>query len=818
MFLIPLRTFLKIILKHIFRLLILFLLLEPSLVSAQQEDALIKPDDFNYDLFYNIFIKKINDLREKQNRDLIFRNEILEKAAVDQSEFMMKTKKTNLKGSSRKKRTTGDRIKFYGGSTQGQEVVQTTTIGKDVKTFYTYNFVVDDLMAKITKSKKYTEIITNPRAFYAGIGATLDASGKKIFISVVIGGLESLNEGKKLRRLLTLRYTTKTYGVERGSPKDCRNCERFDDYTALHSGVSIQNGKVLLEYSNLRKLKKLLMTKEDGFAIDIIQKSQYPCDTFNIYDADKQNRGILLKPIYQPDILKHNEEPERYNRYSGYIATLPKKVLKNLGDQYEVNLIIIQKGKFCRRLTRTFTEANRTDKIKPIALYPDTLKKCLDCDINDDFVLDSTTKWLSFNIPFDKNKSEYKPKDLEPILQALNEPKYSINEIGIVAYTSLEGDSVKNALLQIKRAKTILQALEKINKVSIIGNIETFDAYDLFKQQVGQTERYLMALMPKQKLIDSLNSSKKMREDFEDLLQAERVTVVKMKVTYATQGDDELAFVVHSIKKAIETNQPEKARRLQVYAIGEAMKGKYLPAKLLSLDIPMKKEYLSLHLNNLFVESRFNLDDSITYAMTQKLNDLEKLDPDNLFIRYNKLIAFVNAGVFKDDKKIEEIQNRIESLRKTKLPKEMIDAINLEFQFKIIDVYDTLETPAAKKFSATAMDKIKNLFSINTNGKKWENGLKLADVFIRHNDYKYATQLLTPFIRESDVDEKLIFTYISCAARNQENWYSPDFRLALSKARELNSKRYCSLFADPYLSIQVLENPLIKKEFCNNCK
>ncbi len=377
---------------------------------------------------------------------------------------------------------------------------------------------------------------------------------------------------------------------------------------------------------------------------------------------------------------------------------------------------------------------------------------------------------------------------------------------------------MKNALLQIKRARTILEALEKINKGNIINTIETFDAYDLFKQQVGQTEHYMYALIPKQKLIDTLNSSKKMRQDFDDILQAERVTVVKMKVTYATTGDDELDFVMHSIKKAIEHQQPEKARRLQTYAISEAMKGKYIPAKLLNIAIPMTKEYLGMQLNNLFLESRFIRDDSTTYEMSQKLNDLERLDPDNLFIRYNKLVAFVNAGVFKDDLKVDEMQNRIEALRKTKLQKEIVDAINLEYQFKIIDAYDTLETPAAKKISGAAMDRIKNLFSINTNGKKWENGLKLADVFMRHNDYRYATPLLAPFIRDKDVDEKLIFTYISCAARNQENWYTPDFRFALSKAHDLNAKRYCALFADPYLSIQVLENPLIKKEYCNFCR
>ncbi|MEY4875025.1 MAG: hypothetical protein RL708_174 [Bacteroidota bacterium] len=798
--------------------IISFLAVAPTILLAQQEDAVINPDDFNYDLFNTIFIKKINDVRIAQNKDLLFRHEILEKAATDQSEYMAKTKKTNLEGSSRSKRTTGDRIKYYGGATSGQEIAQSTTIGKDIKTFYTYGLVIDELLAKIAKSKKYSEIVSNPKSFYAGIGASLDKTGKKIYVSIVIGGLESVNEGKRLRKLLSLKYTTKSYGVERGNAKECRNCDRFDDYITLQKGISLQGGKILLEYPNLRKLRKLLMTNDDAIAIDIIQKSQYPCDTFNIFDAEKQNRGILIKPVYAKNLWGKNTEPERNNRFSGYIADVPQKVLKNLGDQYEINVNIIQKGKFCKRITRTFTEANITDRLKSVSLFPDTANNCVDCKIEDDYVLDSTSKVLSFKIPFDKNKSEYRTRDLEPILNTLNEPKYTINEINVIAYTSLEGDSTKNALLQIKRAKTIIEALEKINRGDIVNNIETFDAYDMFKQQVSATERYMYALIPKQKLIDTLNSSKKMREDFAEILEAERVTLVTMKVTYATQGDDELDFIIHSMKKAIEHDQPQRAKRLQHYAIAEAMRGKYSPIKLISIQIPMKKDYVSMVLNNLFLESRFLRDDSVTYLMQQKLNELEKLDPDNLFIRYNQLVSFINAGYFKDDFKVEEITNRIENLKKSKLPRNLIDALSLELQFKIIDAYDTLETANAKRIAANAMDRIKNLFAIGTNGKKWENGLKLAEVFIRHNDYKYAMQLLTPFLRDQDVEEKLIFTYISCAARFQENWFTPDFRFALSKARELNSKRYCTLFADPYLSIQVLENPLIKREFCNTCK
>jgi hypothetical protein len=793
-------------------------LLTAPLAKAQHADDKIDPDKFDYLLFNQLYLQKINTQRIALNRDELIANEVLEKAALDQSDYMAKTKKINLNGSSNKKRTTGDRIAFFGGTNVGLEIVQGTSVGKDVKTFFTYNQVVEDLFAKIAKSKKYTDIINNPAAFYIGIGASTDANGKKIAVSIVVGGLESINEGKNLRKLLNLRYTTKTYGIKTGNVKECRNCERFDDFNGLQQGMSIQQGKIYFEYGNLRKLKKLFVTPEDGIAIDIVLKAQYPCDTFNIYDGNRINRGILLKPIYGKDLLKNNSIPERENRYVGFIAEIPKSVLKRLGNEYELNVNVIQRGSFCKRVVRTYNEGNIKDKIKGLTLLPDTAKNCANCNISDDLIIDSVKNVLTFRVPFDKNKSEYKLKDMEPLLNALNEPKYTINEINLIAYTSMEGDSVKNAVLQIRRAKSMIEAIKKYNNQDVFNNIETYDAWEMFKEQVRNTERYIYGIMPKKQLIDTLNSSKQLRQEFEYILQEERVTVVKMHVTYLTEGDNELPFLVHSIQKALEKDQASRALRIQKYTIRQCIAGRFDPNLLLRLKIPMKQEYLSMHLNNIYLESRFNKDDSITPIMEAKLGELAKLDPSNLQVKYDRILAFLKNGYFKDQAMIDEYQNRIDALHKTKLNGLLIEGLYMEYLFKIIAQFDSSGTGLGNKNVVSAMEKLKKQFAVASNNNNWENALLLSDIFIKHGDYKYASQLLIPYLRDPKVSEKFIFTYISVIGHYPENWYTPDFRFALTKAKGFNQKRYCQLFSEPYLSIQVLEHPLIKKEYCETCR
>ena len=98
-----------------------------------------------------------------------------------------------------------------------------------------------------------------------------------------------------------------------------------------------------------------------------------------------------------------------------------------------------------------------------------------------------------------------------------------------------------------------------------------------------------------------------------------------------------------------------------------------------------------------------------------------------------------------------------------------------------------------------------------------ESSLKLAYIFENHNDLAYALKLLNPYITDENVDEQLVFTYISIASHFPDQIFSKNFRLAMSKAAAKNKDRYCGLFGAPKMSFQVMDNPLIKKQFCETC-
>ena len=91
--------------------------------------------------------------------------------------------------------------------------------------------------------------------------------------------------------------------------------------------------------------------------------------------------------------------------------------------------------------------------------------------------------------------------------------------------------------------------------------------------------------------------------------------------------------------------------------------------------------------------------------------------------------------------------------------------------------------------------------------------VKLSFTFTRGKDYKFSSTMLEPFLKEENVSEDLLFSYISIASHLPEKFYSRTFSEALHKAKEKNPERYCKLFGEPFMSFQVLDNPNAKKDY-----
>jgi uncharacterized protein YkwD len=776
-------------------------------LSFAQNDSQkeIEVNNFSEETLTKILIEKLNEVRKGAKLDPLRDHDILQKASVDHATYMAKNEKAEPNQSG-KKATVGKRVKYYGGSEKASELIVALPVGKG-KVNFTYEKIAEEAISKWQKSKVDKPLLTDPNFVYSGCSAKLDKEKKKVYISVVLGGFDSFNDGasKKARKELPVPYTTKKYGLKPATDaKACKNCDKFKNIEDLQQGLYVKDGKIYFKHDNIKVLKKLLKGSNDGLAVDIVQRAQYKCDKpYNIYDNNRVNRGVMTKKMYAPKIFANNtllKEDKKTKKLNVMLGKLPK----GIGDDYELNLIIIQNNQVCKNITPHYYGDEKSKSKTPIGILPDTNVTVFD--------LKAEKQVVSFRVPFKKGKAEYNIKDIEPIINSLNEPDFIINKVKIYAYTSIEGSEEQNIALQKKRAESIVKALEQMQNKKIPKEIVTSDTWEQFKNDVKGTNFEILATMESKEQALKEIKAKGWLKDLEPILEKHRYGQVEIDAKFDLSTKiNEQKFVINSQKKAIDKNNAEKALSIQKYAIQKIEKGEYPTSVITSVEYPNTVEYVKHNNNKIWAEEYGSNDvDSLNCV---KIDELLKLSPDNKILKFNQVYCFIKNGEFTSTNEIAKWQKVIDALYGSEIPKKIVDGLNLEFQFKVIDTYDTTEAGDAIVEAAT--NKIKSFF--NLEDATWQNAYKLALVFMQHKDPKFALSLMEPFVENKKVSKNFIFTYVGLCSNFKEKIMSDSFVKAMRIAAKKDKDRYCKLFGAPNLSFQILDNPFIKEDYCKIC-
>lgn len=768
----------------------------------------IDPNSFDQQQLVTPILNGINEARWRSGMDSVLERSELSTAAVKLADGYGNMAKIVLVPED-----AGNEAKKAGATRKVQEIAVEISVGKG-KTFISYQDAAKDAIEKILKNKKFEVIAKNPKYVFAGAGAYFRDDKKKVYLSLIFGGIDAFNAGAKDRKTLALKYTKSKRGLYPYDEKGCKNCAKYNDLETLYEGVKVEGNKVYLEYNDFKKFKKYFKNPGDGVCVEFVQRKQYPCGGDNIFDYNLNSKGFLFKPALQAKLLNGNlntKNDPKNNTYKGVIAKLPKRVLKKIDENYEINLYFILDRNICKIMNRQYLEGDESDGVDPLAFYPDSITS----SDPSKYFPKPENQTLTFKIPFEKNKTDYNKDDIKGFLDALKEPQFVINEINIQANSSLEGDSVSNAKLQQNRAKSIVAALEKLQGKKVIANITTSDSWDLFQQQIkGKNEYKEWQGLSKSEVIDKLNKGANI--EMESLLAEERFAAIEMKVTYDFTGANEETFVCNSLRKAIVKKDVETAKRISRFLVQQIVKKRYGHKQYLNVEVPEEAPYVPIIVSQLFIDNKFNHADSIYTALRDKMNKLSEKYPNEDFAAWNKIYFDLKTDGITDVRNIIPTQTRINQLYNGRIPQRLNDALNLEYQFRIIEKVDTLDASQPNDALKASMDRIKKIF--NLEAANWENALKLATIFQRHGDLTYARKLLEPYLSDEKLNENLVFTYIAIAAHFQDEIYGRNFRLAMSRASEINQERFCKLFGAPYLSFQVLDNPAVKKVFCDSCK
>ena len=778
------------------RLLFSFVILFSITVAQAQEN-------FNIDDLPNILVRELNKFRLKNGLDTFEVNQVLiDAAAIDCNKFAKagvakvdpeKVKKNLVKA---------------GGTQKGEEVTMLSPVSKGRDNYKTAE-VAKVIWTRWENNKKDKEILLKPQYMLIGIKCVMQKDGKKIVATAVFGGYDSFNTGAKMKKELAVPFNTKSKKLLTPDAKSCKSCEKWKNYDVLQKGLKVENGKIYLEYANLKDLKRLLKKTKDGLAVDVVQKSQYEKADYNIVDNNFQNKGIMGKVIAKDQVFAKNlVKPDPKAKKKVKINKLKIEMGKfnpKITGPYELNLIVVQDGHVCKTVTRSCLEKGDQESSTPVGIIPADST----VGLKPAFEPKSESSILNFTIPFEKNKSEFKPEDIAPFIKALNEPDFMIDGLYIYAYSSIEGDAGANAKLQRKRAESVTNVLQSMQQNKITPNIETKDSWVLFELEMEDGKYADLVKLGKEKAIKKINNDGALLNELEPVLAKQRFAQMVMDVTYDISGDKEQKFTIVSFNRAIKANKMSQAYKIMEYASTRKIAKKYTEDVLDSFKIPENPKFINLLNNKAYYNYLANssIVDEDDYAEFKRI---EKIDPASDVVRFNRIFCSIKIDSTTGTKEQQaKMQQEIDALYKSKISKKLVDGLNIEWQFKIIESLDT--TDGADAQIEACINKIKGFY--NFKEASWQNALKLAYVFTRGKDYKFSSTVLEPFLKVENVSEDLLFSYISIASHLPEKFYSRVFSDALHKAKEKNPERYCKLFGDPYMSFQVLDNPNAKKDY-----
>ena len=142
-----------------------------------------------------------------------------------------------------------------------------------------------------------------------------------------------------------------------------------------------------------------------------------------------------------------------------------------------------------------------------------------------------------------------------------------------------------------------------------------------------------------------------------------------------------------------------------------------------------------------------------------------------------------------------------------------MDALNIAFQYKVLDFINSSETPD-EALMETTYEKIKTVALPTITD--WKKAYEVAASFIAYGDYDFARSAMDPYIEDKDVSEDFIFTYLNLYSLDENNYTSKKFEIACRLAAQKNRSRFCTEIKD--YSYLIRENFEAKNIICNECK
>jgi uncharacterized protein YkwD len=782
---------------YINKIILLILLLISNSLFAQTIDYK-KVDN---EKLASLIIKKINETRDSLKvKTLQTSTKSLLKAAENHSNYLVKTGKLSHGQTDLKYKDPQTRISTFGGK-YNISAENVAFIGPNPNIPITYEELAAQFVKNWINSPGHFKNLSNPNLTETAVNVSFDTS-KKIFYAVQVFGTPAFELSNEYK------VPSSTYGIKDPGQdyfSKCKTCITFDQNVPAEVGYGVRRvgNDVYFEMNDVDWFDKMFTDKNDGLAVDIIQRDQFMCGAKNI-KAGNFYRGVLLSPIFYKDLQKIAEKDAHHN-VRIKLGTIPKDIVNK---ELEFNLMIFNDKNLCRT-TVFYDVPNDKWNLLPMPLQADLPEAAKPGDT-------WLNKKMNFVIPFEKDKFNYKKEDMKPLYDSLNLTDYAIKSIKINAFASIEGTEQRNVILQQKRSESIIAALQDYQKEQIKQEVNVSENWVEFFQDIENTTFSKFKSMSKTDIKEQLIDLKD-NVSLEKILSKHRKAILIIELEKRTSFGNNPEALQAEFNKLLSEKKINEASALQAYIYGSIANKSLSETVIDKIVIPEKLENGTLLNNDLVF--KFELLTKEMVPILAAFNHLVSLKPKDPKINYNLNVLRLRKWLGDHDV-IEPISLKNDIIGLSKFGVEAIQIKRLLLNYHLILAEKLLyQRKYAEKDQALKFINSTYKQAISTQKDYYE----LARFFARYSKFDWATTLLADKVTKVDVEEDVLFYYINLTLFDSKTTSKPGFRTILLNAANINKNRFCRMFntihsGEGAISFQLLNDEYLKKSYCEICE
>jgi hypothetical protein len=512
--------------------------------------------------------------------------------------------------------------------------------------------------------------------------------------------------------------------------------------------------------------------------------------------------------------MSTNESEDKL-KVKSIIAKVPESI--DLDDEFFVNVLYVKDEKVvCRTIFKKAIEAHNVKSNDKVNFMID--EKSI--PVVGEWVAVSEKSSYDIKIPFtNPNKNSFTLAEIDSIITNANPnlPPFRIESIEVIACNSI--DQLNNTTLQ-KNLKTKAESIKKALMTKYPGmpiTTSVGDSWSQFQSEIVNVEEFFdISFMSKEEAIKKLkeNNNEIAKKLEKDILSKQRYAKIVFHVSFLIDGANEQEFVTYKFNQAIEQKNLAMAMSIQQYIVRQMEFQRFKNFNVEKLYVPETKQFIPFLTNNLYMQyyAAPTMEDKIQIKTKRVFN----MDPKNPVSIFNMTVVDALGKPLENNAQILKIQTDIDKLYTLpSLPQDRINNLNMEFQIKILEYLKTVPKNSENAtLNVATYAKIKAIR--NPVMDSWEAAYKLANIFIKGNDYDYAIDIMTPFIDNPKISEDFLFAYISLTGYKEEFFMSSLFTNAVKIAEKRNPKYLCVLLNK--LTPCIYDNAEVRKLSCDFCK